>query len=100
MATLQYHEKSKGDKAMQIMPIIIMLAIGAVAGWLAGFITKGRGFGLIGDIVLGILGAFVGQFVFGWLHISVGYGLINTIVTATVGAIVPILFVRVLRKIF
>jgi uncharacterized membrane protein YeaQ/YmgE (transglycosylase-associated protein family) len=60
----------------------------------------GRGFGLIGDIVLGILGAFVGQFVFGWLHISVGYGLINTIVTATVGAIVLILFVRVLRKIF
>ena len=77
-----------------------MLSLGAIAGWLAGFITKGRGFGLVGDIVLGVVGAFVGAYVFRTLHLSVGFGLVNTIVTATAGAVIVILLVRVLRKIF
>ena len=70
---------------MDAQGLIIFLAIGAVAGWLAETFMKGARFGLLGDIVLGILGAVVGGLAFGLLGISAG-GLIGSIVTATVGA--------------
>ena len=57
---------------MDIQTLLIILAIGAVAGWLAGVIMKGGGFGLLGDIVIGIIGAFIGGFLFGLLGISAG----------------------------
>ena len=81
------------------MNILIMLAIGAVAGWLAGVILKGGGYGLIGDIVVGIIGAFVGGYVFGKLNISIGSGIVNDIITSTVGAILLILVIRLVKKI-
>lgn len=77
--------------------MVIFLAIGAVAGWLAGKITKGRGFGLLGNIAVGIVGAVVGGFLFGLLGVSAG-GLIGSIVTATVGATVLLFVVRTLKK--
>lgn len=80
-----------------ITSLIIFLAIGAVAGWLAGVILKGGGFGLLADIVIGIIGAVVGGFVFGLLGISAN-GLIGSIVTATVGAIVLLFIVRMFKK--
>ena len=82
---------------MEIQTLVIILAIGAVAGWLAGVIMKGGGYGLLGDIVIGIIGAFVGGFLFGLLGISAG-GLIGQIITATVGAIVLIFVLRMLKK--
>jgi len=82
---------------MELQTILIILAIGAVAGWLAGVIMKGGGFGLLGDIVVGILGAFIGGFLFSLLGISAG-GLIGQIITATVGAIVLIFVLRMFKK--
>jgi uncharacterized membrane protein YeaQ/YmgE (transglycosylase-associated protein family) len=82
---------------MELQTILIILAIGAVAGWLAGVIMKGGGYGLLGDIVIGIIGAFIGGFLFGLLGISAG-GLVGQIITATVGAIVLIFVLRMFKK--
>jgi uncharacterized membrane protein YeaQ/YmgE (transglycosylase-associated protein family) len=78
--------------------LIAWLIIGAVAGWLAGTFMKGGGFGLIGDIVVGIIGAFVGGWLAGLLHISVGSGWIASIFTAFVGAALLILILRMVRR--
>lgn len=67
---------------MDVEGLIVALAIGAIAGWLAGNLMKGGGFGLLGNIVVGIIGAFVGSFVFGLLGISFG-GVIGTIIMST-----------------
>jgi uncharacterized membrane protein YeaQ/YmgE (transglycosylase-associated protein family) len=82
---------------MDLTNLLIFLAIGAVAGWLAGVILKGGGFGLLVNIVVGILGAIVGGFVFGLLGISAG-GIIGSIITATVGAVLLLLIVRLFKK--
>jgi uncharacterized membrane protein YeaQ/YmgE (transglycosylase-associated protein family) len=82
---------------LDIQTLLIILAIGAVAGWLAGVIMKGGGFGLLGDIVIGIIGAFIGGFLFSLLGISAG-GLIGQIITATVGAVVLIFVLRLIKK--
>ena len=74
---------------MDPVGIIIFLAIGALAGWLAGQLTKGSGFGFGGNIVIGIIGAVVGGVVFGLLDLETG-GLIGSIVAATVGAVILI----------
>ena len=84
---------------MDITALLIILAIGAIAGWLAGVIMKGGGFGLIADIIIGIVGAFVGGWLFGQLGISIGTGIVNSIVTATVGAIVLIAIIRMIKKV-
>jgi uncharacterized membrane protein YeaQ/YmgE (transglycosylase-associated protein family) len=78
--------------------IIAWLIIGAVAGWLAGTLMKGGGFGLIGDIVVGIVGAFIGGWLAGVLGIAIGGGLISSIITATVGAVVLILLLRLIKR--
>lgn len=68
-----------------LLSVLIFLAIGALAGFLAGKFMKGSGFGLSGNIVLGIVGAIVGGFVFGYLGIPAG-GLVGAVVMATIGA--------------
>jgi uncharacterized membrane protein YeaQ/YmgE (transglycosylase-associated protein family) len=78
--------------------LIAWLIIGAVAGWLAGTFVKGGGFGLIGDIIVGIIGAFVGGWLAGALHIGIGGGWISAIVTATLGAVVFLLILRLFRR--
>lgn len=78
--------------------LIAWLIIGAVAGWLAGTFMKGGGFGLIGDIVVGIIGAFVGGWLAGLLGIAVGGGWIASIFTAFVGACLLILILRMVRR--
>jgi uncharacterized membrane protein YeaQ/YmgE (transglycosylase-associated protein family) len=82
---------------MDLTSLLIFLAIGAVAGWLAGVILKGGGFGLLVNIVVGILGAIVGGFAFGLLGISAG-GILGSIITATVGAVLLLLVVGLLKK--
>ena len=82
---------------MDLTNLLIFLAIGAVAGWLAGVILKGGGFGLLVNIVVGILGAIVGGFAFGLLGISVG-GILGSIITATVGAVLLLLIVGLIKK--
>lgn len=79
--------------------LIIWLLIGAVSGWLAGTIVKGYGFGLIGNIVVGIVGAFVGGWVFARLGLFVGSGIAGEIIAATVGAVILLLLIRLVRRI-
>jgi len=83
---------------MELESILIILALGAVVGWLAGLIVKGGGFGLIVNIVVGIAGAFVGNFVFGYLGISVGSGMVSALVSALAGAVILVVIISLLRK--
>jgi len=82
---------------MDIQSLLIFLVIGAAAGWLAGVILKGGGFGLLADIVIGIVGAVLGGFLFGVLGITAG-GPIGGFITAVVGAIVLILIIRAIKR--
>jgi uncharacterized membrane protein YeaQ/YmgE (transglycosylase-associated protein family) len=79
------------------MSIIIFLAIGAVAGWLAGNLMKGHGFGLLGNIIVGIIGSVIGGFTLGLLGIT-GAGIIGSIFTATVGAALLLFIVSLIKK--
>jgi uncharacterized membrane protein YeaQ/YmgE (transglycosylase-associated protein family) len=83
---------------MAMHGIIFWLIIGGVAGWLAGTLVKGGGFGIIGDIIVGIIGAFIGGWLAGVLGISVGGGILASLVTATVGAVVLIVILRMVRR--
>jgi len=78
--------------------LIAWLVIGAIAGWLAGTFVKGGGFGLIGDIVVGIIGAFIGGWLAGVLHIHIGSGWISAIITSAVGAILLLVVLRAVRR--
>jgi len=80
------------------MEILYFVIIGALAGWLAGTLVRGGGFGLLGDIVVGILGAVVGGYLFGVFGVSAGGGLIGSLVVATVGAVVLIVILRAIKK--
>ena len=82
---------------MDATGLIIFLAIGAIAGWLAGLLMKGGGFGLLGNIVVGVIGAVFGGYVFGKLGVSVG-GLFGSILTATVGAAILLFIVGLIKK--
>jgi uncharacterized membrane protein YeaQ/YmgE (transglycosylase-associated protein family) len=77
--------------------LIVILFVGLVAGWLAGKIVRGTGFGIIGDILVGIAGAFVASFLFPKLGIHLGTGLISEIIYSAIGAIVLLLIVRLVR---
>jgi uncharacterized membrane protein YeaQ/YmgE (transglycosylase-associated protein family) len=79
------------------MHFLWFIIIGAVAGWLAGTLVKGGGFGLLGDIVVGILGGIIGGWIAGALGIG-GEGLIGSLLIATGGAIVLILLVRMIKR--
>jgi len=83
---------------MDVTELVIFLAIGAVAGWLAGTLMKGGGFGLLGNIVIGIIGAVVGGFVFGLLGITAG-GLLGAIITSTAGAVILLFVVRLFKQV-
>jgi uncharacterized membrane protein YeaQ/YmgE (transglycosylase-associated protein family) len=78
--------------------IIAWLIIGAIAGWLAGVLVKGGGFGLIVDIIVGIIGAFIGGWLAGVLHISLGSGWIGSIITAVIGAVILLFLIRLVRR--
>jgi uncharacterized membrane protein YeaQ/YmgE (transglycosylase-associated protein family) len=77
--------------------LLVILFVGLVAGWLAGQIVQGTGFGLIGDLIIGILGAFIGSWLLPQLGIHLGTGLISAIVNATIGAVLLLLVVRLAR---
>lgn len=83
---------------MTVETILIWLLVGAVAGWLAGLVVRGGGFGLVGNIIVGIVGAFLGGWLFGVAGIAIGAGIINTIFTAFIGAVVLLLLVRVIKR--
>jgi uncharacterized membrane protein YeaQ/YmgE (transglycosylase-associated protein family) len=71
--------------------------VGILAGWLAGQITKGRGFGLLGDLIVGILGSLLGSFLFGLIGIF-AYGLLGRLIMSVIGAIVLLWLIRLIKK--
>jgi uncharacterized membrane protein YeaQ/YmgE (transglycosylase-associated protein family) len=77
--------------------LLVILLVGIVAGWLAGKLVRGAGFGIIGDLVVGILGAFIGNWLLPRVGIHLGTGVVSAIVNATIGAIVLLLVVRLFR---
>ena len=83
---------------MNVEQILAVLFIGAVAGWLAGLIIKGGGFGLIGNIIVGILGAIFGGWLFNALGVSISGKWLGPIVTSTAGAVLLLLLLRFIRK--
>jgi uncharacterized membrane protein YeaQ/YmgE (transglycosylase-associated protein family) len=74
--------------------LIVIVVVGIIAGWLAGKIGRGWGFGLIGDLLVGIIGAYIGDWLLPRLNIHFGAGIIALIVNATIGAIVLLLVLR------
>jgi uncharacterized membrane protein YeaQ/YmgE (transglycosylase-associated protein family) len=83
---------------MPMETLLIWLLVGAVAGWLASTIVKGGGLGLLGDIVVGVVGAFIGGWLLARLGIQLGAGLVSVIASATLGAVVLLLILRVVRR--
>lgn len=82
----------------QLTSLVIWLIIGAVAGWLAGQIMRGGGFGLVGDIVVGILGAVVAGALFPRLGFAVDGGPIGAIIAAALGACVLLFLLRLVNR--
>jgi uncharacterized membrane protein YeaQ/YmgE (transglycosylase-associated protein family) len=80
------------------MSLIAALIIGAIAGWLAGKIVHGAGFGLIGNIVIGIIGALAASFLLPALGVSLGVGWVRDIVNATIGAVVVLVILSLVRR--
>lgn len=80
------------------MEFIWFILIGLVAGWLAGVLMKGGGFGIVGDIVIGVVGALIGGVTFNALGISMGGGLLGSIIVATIGAVILIFMLRLIKR--
>jgi uncharacterized membrane protein YeaQ/YmgE (transglycosylase-associated protein family) len=80
------------------MNFIWFILIGLVAGWLAGQVMKGGGYGVIGDIIVGILGALLGGWLFGVLGIGAGGGLIGSLIVAFIGACILIFLLRIIKR--
>ena len=83
---------------METESLLAILIIGAIAGWLAGLIVKGYGFGLLGNIIIGIIGAFVGTWLLGRLGVSLGSGIAGAIINAVIGAVVILFLLGLVRR--
>ena len=84
-------KRNPEDNAM--LDLIYFLLIGLIAGWLAGQFMKGRGFGIAGNLVVGVIGALLGGFLFGLVGFQIG-GLLARLISATVGAILLLLILQ------
>ena len=80
------------------MSLLWVLIIGMIAGWLAGLIMRGEGFGLLGNMIVGVLGAMVGGYMFSFLNITTGHGLVGSLFTALVGAVVFLFLVQLIKN--
>jgi uncharacterized membrane protein YeaQ/YmgE (transglycosylase-associated protein family) len=79
------------------MEFVWFALIGVCAGWLAGQVTKGSGFGLVGDLIVGVIGALLGGYVFMLLGIT-AYGMLGQLIVSTVGAIILLVLLRLVRR--
>lgn len=80
------------------MDLLWFIVVGLVAGWLAGQVTRGGGYGLVSNIIVGVLGAVVGGSLFRTLGASMSGGLIGAIIVATIGAVALLYVVRFLNR--
>jgi uncharacterized membrane protein YeaQ/YmgE (transglycosylase-associated protein family) len=83
---------------MTIEGLIILLIVGAIAGWLAGVIMKGYGFGLIGNIAVGIVGAVIGGWLLPRIGLVIGGGIIGSIINATIGAVILLFVIGLVKR--
>ena len=74
--------------------IIVILVVGIVAGWIAGLLVSGGGFGIIGDFIVGIIGAFIGDYVLNHFHVVIATGIVGLIVNAVIGAVILLVILR------
>jgi uncharacterized membrane protein YeaQ/YmgE (transglycosylase-associated protein family) len=74
--------------------LLVILVVGIVAGWLAGRVMSGGGYGLIGDLIVGLIGAFIGDWLLPQLNIHLGVGIVALIINAFIGAVVLLLILR------
>ncbi|MBI1793172.1 MAG: GlsB/YeaQ/YmgE family stress response membrane protein [Chloroflexi bacterium] len=84
---------------MSLESIAVWVIVGGVAGLLAEWLIGGVNTGCIGTVAIGILGAFIGGWLFGRLGISIGSGIVNNIITAFAGAAVLLLVIRIIRRV-
>ena len=87
-----------GRSMLEIQALIIWLIVGAIAGWAAGQVVKGGGFGLIGDIIVGIVGAFIAGFLLPKIGLMIGGGIIGAIINAFIGAVILLLILRLIKR--
>ncbi|MDP9044681.1 MAG: GlsB/YeaQ/YmgE family stress response membrane protein [Pseudomonadota bacterium] len=78
--------------------VLWFLIVGLIAGWLAGVLVKGGGFGLVGDLVVGVIGALLGGWLFSTFGVAAGGGMLGSIVVATIGAVVLLFIVRLVKR--
>jgi uncharacterized membrane protein YeaQ/YmgE (transglycosylase-associated protein family) len=88
-----------GQIVLGTSSLIVVLFVGLVAGWLASKIVDGTGLGIIADIIIGVIGAYIGRWMFSYFHIRVGVNFwVDAILTATAGAIVLLLVIRLIKR--
>lgn len=83
---------------MTLESIIILIAIGAAAGWLAGQLIKGFGFGLIGNIIVGVIGAAIASYLLPMIGVSIATGILGSIIHATLGAVLLLLAIKFVKR--
>lgn len=74
--------------------LLVIIIVGIIAGWLAGLIVQGGGLGIIGDLLIGIVGAFIGNWVLAQLHVHLANGILGAIINATIGAVILLFLLR------
>lgn len=77
--------------------LLWVILIGILAGWIAGKIMRGSGFGLLGDLIVGVIGSLLGSFIFGLLGLG-AYGLIGRLVVAILGALILLWLLRFIKR--
>jgi uncharacterized membrane protein YeaQ/YmgE (transglycosylase-associated protein family) len=82
---------------MSTESIVVILLVGIAAGWLAGKIVRGTGFGLVGDLLVGIAGAFVASWLFPRFGIQLGTGIVSAVICSALGAVILLLVVSLIR---
>ena len=80
------------------MNFLVWIVVGLVAGWLAGQVMKGGGYGVLVDIILGILGGILGGWIFGLLGIWQGGGIIGSLIVAFIGAVILVAITRLIKR--
>ena len=80
------------------MNLLWFLVVGLIAGWLAGLLVKGGGYGLVGDLVVGVIGALLGGYLFSTFGVSAGGGLLGSIIVATIGAVILLFLLRLIKR--
>src|SRR5580700_2080022 len=86
------------ERTMSGQSLLVILLVGLIAGWLAGKIVRGTGFGFVADLCIGIIGAFIGDWLLPRLGIHLGSGIVSAIIAATVGAILLLIALRLINR--